>query len=122
MEVLDTPAVAARNDEQELTALLAALNALRRGDATVRLPHHWEGIAGKVADAFNEVVEQNAAMAEEHAKNAIAAGAPGWSAVRAVKEGKVVALEDESILRPGPRIADGLAVLARAIHPEVKIP
>ena len=64
----------------------------------------------------------NAAMAEEHAKSAIQKDAPGWGSVRAVKEGRVVALEDESILRPGPRIADGLAVLARAIHPEVVIP
>ena len=64
----------------------------------------------------------NAAMAEEHAKDAIQKDAPGWGSVRAVKQGKVVALDDESLLRPGPRIADGLAVLARAIHPEVTIP
>ena len=32
---------------------------------SVRLPLHWTGVAGKVADAFNEVVEQNADMAEE---------------------------------------------------------
>src|SRR5438105_2170166 len=53
---------------EELSALLTALTALRKGDASVRLPLHWSGLAGKVADAFNDVVEQNAAMAAELAR------------------------------------------------------
>ena len=57
---------------EELATLLTALTALRRGDANVRLPLHWQGLAGKVADAFNEVVELNAAMAAELAR--LAAG------------------------------------------------
>src|SRR6201994_4520316 len=52
----------------ELHSLLAALVALRKGDATVRLPMHWTGVSGRVADAFNDVVEQNAGMAEELAR------------------------------------------------------
>src|SRR5581483_2294024 len=52
----------------ELHALLAALVALRKGDANIRLPLHWSGVAGRVADAFNDVVEQNANMAEELAR------------------------------------------------------
>jgi len=50
-------------EADELHTLLTALVALRKGDAGVRLPLHWQGVAGRVADAFNEVVEQNAAMA-----------------------------------------------------------
>jgi len=50
---------------EELSALLNALTALRKGDATVRLPATWTGLQGKVADAFNDVVEQNATMAAE---------------------------------------------------------
>ena len=38
---------------EELAALLAALTALRRGDASARLPLHWSGLAGKVADVSN---------------------------------------------------------------------
>ena len=49
----------------ELQTVLVALIALRDGDASVRLPYHWAGVAGRVADAFNDVVQQNAAMAEE---------------------------------------------------------
>jgi iron complex transport system substrate-binding protein len=48
--------------------------------------------------------------------------APGWSGLRAVREGRVVPLTDERALRPGPRIAEGLAVLARALHPSVPVP
>src|SRR5437762_515983 len=53
---------------QELSVLLAALTALRKGDASVRLPVHWPGLSGKVADVFNEVVELNATMAAELAR------------------------------------------------------
>ncbi|HSV52598.1 MAG TPA: HAMP domain-containing protein, partial [Burkholderiaceae bacterium] len=46
-------------------ALLHALTALKRGDASVMLPRDWEGLFGKVADTFNEVVDSNARMWEE---------------------------------------------------------
>ena len=38
-------------------AMLAALTALKKGDFSVRLPLDWTGVAGKVADTFNEVIE-----------------------------------------------------------------
>ncbi|MFO0929489.1 MAG: hypothetical protein U0736_21080, partial [Gemmataceae bacterium] len=49
----------------ELTALLHALVALQKGKSGVRLPLDWTGVAGKVADAFNDVVELNERMASE---------------------------------------------------------
>src|SRR6188768_991328 len=49
----------------EMTALLGALAALKKGETGVRLPVEWTGVAGKVADAFNEVVELNERMASE---------------------------------------------------------
>jgi iron complex transport system substrate-binding protein len=49
-------------------------------------------------------------------------GASGWSGVRAVRDGHVIVLDDERVMRPGPRIADGLAVLARALHPASRVP
>ncbi len=36
--------------------------------------------------------------------------------VRAVKTGRVVNVTDERVLRPGPRLAEGLRVLAESIH------
>ena len=45
--------------------LLKAMHALKKGDFSVRLPMEWTGVAGKVADTFNEVVELNERMARE---------------------------------------------------------
>ena len=64
----------------------------------------------------------NAAIAEAHGKERIGSDTPGWGRVRAVTTGRVVGITDESVLRPGPRIGDGLATLARALHPDVAIP
>ena len=73
----------------EMAALLAALTRLRRGDAAVRLPLDWQGLAGKVADVFNDVVEQNAAMAEELARLSQVVGKEGKLKQRAsIKEAR----------------------------------
>lgn len=46
---------------------------------------------------------------------------PGWSGLRAVRQGKVIdTIHPDLISRPGPRITSGLAQLARALHPTVK--
>src|SRR5258708_15831067 len=47
------------------TALLTALMAVKKGDFAVRLPIEWTGVAGKVADAFNEAIELNERLAKE---------------------------------------------------------
>ena len=61
----------------ELTALLSGLMALKRGSTGVRLPVEWTGVAGKVADAFNEVVELNERMASELARLSRVVGKEG---------------------------------------------
>lgn len=63
----------------------------------------------------------DAAVAEEHGAQRIAKDAPGWRDVRAVKEGRVLAIADERVLRPGPRIGDGVTVLARALYPDARL-
>ncbi len=55
----------ANADASELKLLLSALTAFRRGDFSVRLPDVWTGLAGKVADTFNEVISTNERMAQE---------------------------------------------------------
>ena len=72
--------------------------------------------------ALDPDVVVNAAIAEAHGKERLGKDTPGWSKLRAVATGNVRAVNDESVLRPGPRIADGLTTLARAIHPEIAIP
>lgn len=64
----------------------------------------------------------NAAMAEQRGIERLGPETPGWSKVRAIAERRIVPIADESILRPGPRIADGLRTLARALHPDAAVP
>ena len=49
----------------ELNLILASLQTMRDGDFSVRLPGHWTGIAGKIADTFNEIVTANQQIAQE---------------------------------------------------------
>ena len=44
---------------------------------------------------------------------------PGWNELPAVKSGNVFALNGNAYFsRPGPRLVNGLEILARLIHPE----
>ncbi len=43
----------------------------------------------------------------------------GWSAINAVKNDKVLPIDDNLVSRPGPRLADGLEAAAKLIHPEL---
>jgi HAMP domain-containing protein/signal transduction histidine kinase/CheY-like chemotaxis protein len=54
-----------QTDHIDASVLLNALTALKKGNSSVRLPAEWTGLPGKVADAFNEVVELNERMAKE---------------------------------------------------------
>src|SRR5436305_7948948 len=45
--------------------LLRVLMAFNRGDFSSRLPHDWTGLAGKIADTFNEVIAKNQRMTME---------------------------------------------------------
>src|SRR5437667_202398 len=49
----------------ELKQLLNALIAFKHGSFSVRLPADWTGLAGKVADTFNEVIAINERMSRE---------------------------------------------------------
>ncbi len=49
----------------ELHELLFALQAMRAGDFSVRMSGDHEGIAGKIADTFNEIVAANERMSHE---------------------------------------------------------
>src|SRR5262249_27045845 len=49
----------------ELDELLHALQAMRVGDFSVRMPGHLTGTAGKVADTFNQIVAANQRIAQQ---------------------------------------------------------
>jgi len=43
---------------------------------------------------------------------------PRFAGLKAVKEKRVLVIDDVLVTRPGPRIAEGLRILAKAVHPE----
>jgi len=53
------------DNQIELKQLLNALTAFKRGNFSVRLPEDWTGLAGKVADTFNDVIAINERMSRE---------------------------------------------------------
>jgi cobalamin transport system substrate-binding protein len=65
-----------------------------------------------VVDATGGVMREGARLSPE---------LPGWSEVRAVKSGHIVVISDDRVLRPGPRVAEGVAVLATALHPGLRL-
>ncbi|MCA0352927.1 MAG: cobalamin-binding protein [Chloroflexi bacterium] len=44
---------------------------------------------------------------------------PGWSQIKAVKDGKIIVLNGDMLSRPGPRLADALEALSQALYPEL---
>jgi HAMP domain-containing protein/CheY-like chemotaxis protein/signal transduction histidine kinase len=59
------PEQALDGDARELAELLHALQAMRVGDFSVRMPGDRIGIMGKIADTFNEIVGTNQRMAKQ---------------------------------------------------------
>jgi iron complex transport system substrate-binding protein len=43
----------------------------------------------------------------------------GWTGLKAVKDNNIQVFDDNLVSRPGPRLVDGLEILAKLIHPEV---
>jgi signal transduction histidine kinase/HAMP domain-containing protein/DNA-binding response OmpR family regulator len=71
-------------DTLDLGQLLAVLDAVRKGDFGQRLPADRTGLAGKVADALNDIVDLNAGLASELARVNRAVGKEGKTSHRAV--------------------------------------
>src|SRR5579864_7719869 len=55
----------ANEPKVDLKKLLRALQFVRDGDFSVRLPSDQTGLAGKVADTFNDIVSSNQRLARE---------------------------------------------------------
>jgi iron complex transport system substrate-binding protein len=71
-----------------------------------------EGLAAADPDAIVVLASDPAMTA------ASVASRPGWTALRAVREERLKVLPRGFMLIPGPRQADAIEILARAIHPE----
>ncbi|MDQ2673461.1 MAG: hypothetical protein M3Y40_02280, partial [Chloroflexota bacterium] len=77
------PAKSTAPDTLDLAELLTVLTAVRKGDFSARMPMTRTGLAGKVADALNEIIELNQDMASELDRVSIAVGKEGRITQRA---------------------------------------
>ncbi len=82
-----SPPSASTPPNTELSELLRALQAVRNGDFSVRLPGDWTGLNGKIADTFNDIVASNARMASELERVGTVVGRQGQTRQR-VKFGR----------------------------------
>jgi HAMP domain-containing protein len=59
------PTAQQTDDSLDVSLLLATLRAFKKGDFSARMPLDWTGVAGKVADTLNDVIETNQRMSKE---------------------------------------------------------
>lgn len=99
----------------ELVRLAGGDNVITRGGAypTIGVEHLLALDPDVLIDGAAEMREGGPPAASQIAG---LRDAPGWRELRAVREGRVRPLAAAAALRPGPRIGDGLAAIARAIH------
>jgi iron complex transport system substrate-binding protein len=84
--------------------------------------HAWQTLGLETIVDIDPEVIVDLSMGGGGASRIASGVASGWNTTRAARQGRVLALDDVRLLRPGPRVADGLAVLARVLHPGVAIP
>src|SRR4029079_14874129 len=106
----------------DLSVILAGLQTMRDGDFSVRLPGSWTGLAGKVADTFNEIVAANQQMADELKRVGQVVGKEGRTRERTKfhesrgawgeMEGPVNTLV-EDLLRPNTEVTRAIAAVAQ---------
>src|SRR5215471_17682660 len=73
-------------DRVDSKQLLAALTAFKRGDFSTHLPDDWTGVAGKIADTFNDVIRINQRLTKELARMSRVVGEEGRITQRASLE------------------------------------
>ncbi|RYI01134.1 MAG: methyl-accepting chemotaxis protein, partial [Acetobacteraceae bacterium] len=102
--------------------LLQAMIAVRDGDFTVQLPPHLEGLQGKLADTFNEIVLANRRLANDLAKVSMRVGGEGQTRTRvnpANRQGQWADMEDSvnnlirDMARPVETMTEAMAAVAK---------
>ena len=92
----------------ELITLAGGANVVRTGP-------RWPTLSLESVLSLAPEVVLDLTVMESH--GSLAAEWASYRAIPAVRDGRVVRLDDASLLRPGPRVGDALAAYARAMHP-----
>jgi len=105
-----------------MSAILQSLQTMKNGDFSVRLPVTWTGLAGKIADNFNEIVTANEQMALELKRVGQAVGKEGKTRERIRVERRRGAWDEmevsvntlvEDLLRPTTEVTRAIAAVAQ---------
>ena len=121
-----TAAIPARREEEpttlDLRELLACLEAVRDGDFSVRIQSGHTGLAGKVADTFNDIVASNRRMALELERVGQVVGREGRTRQRVAlarsdgawgeMQGSINSLIDD-LLWPTREVTNAISAVAR---------
>jgi HAMP domain-containing protein len=109
-------------DTAYMAAILESLQTMRDGNFSVRLPVTWTGLAGKIADSFNEIVTANQQMALELKRVGQAVGKEGKTRERIRVERRRGAWDEmetsvntlvEDLLRPTTEVTRAIAAVAQ---------
>ena len=113
---------AAAAEPDYLPVILQGLQTMKDGDFSVRLPVSWTGLAGKIADQFNEIVSANELMARELKRVGQAVGKEGKTRERIRVPRYRGAWDDmetsvntlvEDLLRPTNEVTRAIAAVAQ---------
>lgn len=97
----------------------AIIEAAGGKDIFTDLPGAWPRVS---AEEVIRRAPEYIMGADDHGDKLTVAGVmarPGWSTIPAVKSGRIVLLPANIVSRAGPRIADGVLALAKALYPEL---
>jgi len=100
----------------DLLEAAGGVNVVRERSARY-LPLGWEEIVARGPEVILVATHQGGESARLPGPGNRAVWA-GWQSIPAVRDGRVVAVAADTVLRPGPRVGEGMERLARAIHPE----
>jgi iron complex transport system substrate-binding protein len=100
----------------DLLTLAGGLNIVRqRTGSYPRL--NWEQVVDRAPEVILLADHREDSGRAATGSGAMPTGWRAWTAVPAIRTGRVVGVPSNTILRPGPRVGEGLDLLARAIHP-----
>jgi HAMP domain-containing protein/CheY-like chemotaxis protein len=111
-----------RVSSEHLSMILAGLQTMRDGDFSVRLPGGWTGLAGKIADTFNDIVSANHQISHELKRVGQAVGKEGRTRERMRFQLEKAAWGDmevsvnslvDDLLRPTTEVTRAIAAVAK---------
>jgi iron complex transport system substrate-binding protein len=111
------PLMAAGHWIPELVAMAGGADGLgRAGEDSERIP--WEDVQRYDPDVIL-VMPCSFSIARTVKESPLLTRLPGWSSLSAVKAGSVFAVEGAFFHRPGPRLVQGLKLMAALFHPDL---